>query len=207
MVSMSFKYKIFKNKKSDPDRDGGIGNIKSRPMVTTDIEFKEIDDKPVPDPVDQIADGPAGNQRERHCIQRTVSAKASLCQSDENKRRHGRADKEGLTPQGGLPGQYAESCAVIGKVGQIKKIRDNYLTLLQNKIMKDVEFRRLINPKDRQHHSEKQKHSHGLFSLPIAGQQRRNGHKGPDVPDPCPRKSQGSNNVRISYRAPVVPQS
>ena len=52
-----------KDKNSDSDSNRTVGNIKGRPVVFADIKIKEIGNFAESDPVDEIADSSAENQR------------------------------------------------------------------------------------------------------------------------------------------------
>ena len=51
------------HKDSDTDRNRTVGNIERRPVVFTDIKIEEISDHTEPDPVDEVTDSSAENQR------------------------------------------------------------------------------------------------------------------------------------------------
>ena len=89
--------------------------------MSTHKKIKKIDDKSVPNPVNQIADGTTSDQGQSHCIKAADTTETPLSQPNKDQRRRSCAYKKGLTPQGGLTCQHAEGSPIISDIGQIEK--------------------------------------------------------------------------------------
>lgn len=141
----TIKHQVFKNKQKNADKNSGICDIECRPVVGTEVKVEKINDKPKPDPVDQIPDSTAGNQCQSHGVQPAVATVTSLEQPDQNQGDQSGANKKHLPPQRWLASEDAEGRTVIGQIGQIEKTGQDRYFFEKYKIIKYPDLTALVN--------------------------------------------------------------
>lgn len=155
----TIKHQVFKNEQRNTDENGGICDIKCRPVIGANMKIKKINDKSKSDTIDQIPDSTAGNQCQRHGIQPAVTPVTSLEQPDQNQGDQSGTNKKHLSPQCRLAGQNTEGRTVIGQIGQIEKTWQDRSAFKKKKIMKHPVFTNLVNYDGQNDDTEKPSHT------------------------------------------------
>ncbi len=169
-----------KDKDNNSGRNSAVGNIKCGPMQVPDIKIKKIDHRSEADTIDQIADGPAEDQRKGSCqpwiIGRCFFIK--IKNQTHGQRRYKKKDK---TPQSRAQvGHQTKGSARVENMGDVKKTIQNGYDLVQRHVADDQHFAELIKQNNNagkheqfyvfilQHIIEKVQRFKGSGFLPVA---------------------------------------
>jgi len=132
------------NEDGHADADGGIRNIKSRPMGRANIKIQEVHYLAQPEPVNEVAYGPAEDKGQ--AIRQKNVGPGDLPVKPEDKQGHdGREEKENKFPDPvGLGGKKAERPAWIQHMVNIKEpLYDRYL-VIEGKVYGNKTFGDLV---------------------------------------------------------------
>ena len=128
----------------NPNGNAGIGNIESRPMVTSHEEIQEVDHFLVQDTVNQVADGAAKYQDQRHL--HGPSFAWSLMKKYENgyDGYDRKTDKQNGLQLGSPFGKKTKGYPRIADMGNRKKTINNDLKMVLGNMSGHQQFRVLI---------------------------------------------------------------
>jgi len=138
-----------KKRKADADSDKAVGDIESGPVITGPVDVEKVYHFAVRDPVDEVADGAAEDERKRGDEPGGIVAQAFEHEDDKADGDDGNADQKRQPKNFVSTGKNSERRPGIAHIGEIKKTVDDRNRVVQWHRPVDDDLCQLIEKDDR----------------------------------------------------------